>query len=305
MNTERDIRSESVDEQLRRLCRWCVTGQAAGAELELHDWHRRDDCPAEARVLLGALLAQRGELDMAAQVLRKRGENDHVADDPSMTSLLISVLTALDMPEAARKAVNRLYHTYGHEDAVRDWLVRMQSPGVNELPPHAHVVVERLANELADQPQVIPSLVVAQKLEPDDRTIQLLRLAIVTISRTVTDHDLSLTLCQAMAELALLEHDTADARRWAHRGLEINPYHAPLALVLARIDDDTSVGRPAVEVLADVSQAHPTYPDVRAAWIRRQSHDGQRKAARMNLRDWLKREPQNPIAKKLKKELAA
>ena len=187
---------------------------------------------------------------------------------------------------------------------MQDWLARMQSPGVNELPPHAHAVVERLADELAQQPRITPSLVAAQKLKPDDRTIQLLRLAIETISRTTTDRELTLMFCQAMAELALLERDVADARRWAHRGLELNPYHAPLALVLAGIDDDAQA-RPTVEVLAEVSQAHPTYPDVRAAWIRRQHSDGQRKQARMNLRDWLKHEPRNPIARKLKKELAA
>jgi hypothetical protein len=103
----------------------------------------------------------------------------------------------------------------------------------------------------------------------------------------------------------MLSSDEDDARRWAHRGLKLNPYHAPLALVLSQIEDDAALGPPAVQVLAGVAAANPGWPDVRAALIRRELADGLAQRARHRLEQWLRDEPASTMARQLQKEIAA
>jgi len=76
-------------------------------------------------------------------------------------------------------------------------------------------------------------------------------------------------------------------------------------LLLAKMEDDTALGPPAREVLADVSRVFPKYPDVRAALIRRENQDGRSGDARRRLELWLQREPTHPLALRLERELAA
>jgi len=119
-------------------------------------------------------------------------------------------------------------------------------------------------------------LVVALKYAPQTRPISLLRGALARVTRDFQEDPQMPRLCQALAELALLIGDEDDARRWAHRGLRLEPFNATLSLVLAQITDDTTVGPAATEMLKRVSLKFPQYPDVAAALERRQELDRQR-----------------------------
>lgn len=297
--------TEPADERLARLARQCLQGERAAAELELHEWRRQEECPPAARVLLASLLAQRGRLDDARAALlpadRARGEQDAQA-----MQLLIAILAATDLTDAAARMAVQLHHAYGQEPAIAAWIQVLQAPSVSDLPLLPDAQVEQLAAELVARPGVIPSLVVAQSLQPAASDIALLRHAITRMAREIQDDPQQmLTICQAQAELAMLASDTSDARRWAHRGLRINAYAAPLALVLSQIEDDPTIGPSATEVLAEAVAAHPTYPDLRAALIQREHAQGRPEAARLHLADWLATQPDHPLARKLQQELAA
>jgi len=99
--------------------------------------------------------------------------------------------------------------------------------------------------------------------------------------------------------------DARDARRWAHRGRRIDAYHVKFALILGELEDDPAVGPPASAALDEALRAHPHYPDVRAALIRREFTDGQTVAARHRLQRWLDDQPEHPLALQLQEELAA
>jgi hypothetical protein len=290
---------------LTALAAMATGGELAAAELELHQWQRQADCPPAARVMLAGLLARRDQLDHAAAILR------HVADQPidelhvQEARLLLTILVRTDQHTQARRLTRRLYDAFGDRPELRDWLARMEAPGVDALPDIAESRVEHLAAELAAQPEVIPSLVAAQQHSPDAQHIALLRQALARLAPSLDEDAHMLPLCRAQARLSLLAEDPEEARRWAHRGLKRAPDDEKLALALAEVDDDPIVGPPARDVLGRVVHAHPAYPDVRRAWIRRHAKDGQRQSARDLLAQWLQREPDSPIAMALDKELAA
>jgi hypothetical protein len=297
--------AETAEDRLTRLADWCLDGRAAAAELELHDWHRHEDCPPRARVLLAALLARRGRTEHAlAAVAPAAYANAQLDPEPAL--LHVALLLAADLPDTARRAALSLYHHHGHLASVRAWLATIQPPGFQELPVAPEATVEHLAAELVAQPQVIPALAAAQKLAPDSQHIYLLRRALGRAARDLLASPPSaLPTCQALADLALLAQDPDDARRWAHRGLRLDPYAVSLALVLARVSDDPAVGPPAHQVLAHAADAFPEYPDLQAAAIRRAHQDGDENTARMRLQRWLERNPRQPAALTLAQELAA
>lgn len=296
--------AEPADARLARIARDCTTGALAGAELELFDWRRCDDCPPAAKVLLAALLARRGEVETALHVLPRR-KRLYTRQDARIAQTLIAALAAADLNDTARRITHQLHHDLGHDTAVADWLRFMRMPGADTLEPLSHSVVEQLAADLIERFEVIPSLVAAQRFAPRADDIDLLRSALARLTRDVHDEQQTLTLCHAMADLAMLADDHDDARRWAHRGLKINAYSAPLALVLSEVDDNPAQGPVAAKVLQSACNAHPEYPDLRKAMILRYHRDGDNDAARIQLRRWLDREPSHPIANDLQKELAA
>jgi hypothetical protein len=220
--------------------------------------------------------------------------------------MLIANLVAADLPEAARRLLARLYHAHGDDPGVALWIQMNELPGASEMPSLPDARIERLAGELVAQPQVIPSLVAAQRIAPVAADLAMLRSALGLAARELSaDPPQAIAVCQAMAELALLADDKDDARRWAHRGLKINPFSAPLALVLSRVADDPALGPPATSVLREAVSAHPQYADLRAALIQREKTDGRAEAARLHLADWLRQDPEHPVARKLQSELAA
>ncbi|MEX2213925.1 MAG: tetratricopeptide repeat protein [Phycisphaeraceae bacterium] len=298
------LRAEAGASRLAQLSRACLTDQQTAAELELTDWQRQPDAPAEITLLLAGLLCRRGELDHAIDLLSEAWSACEESD-PRVIECLIAALH-LEGNEAAANdltvMLRRQFTGDPHVDAFLH-LMRMsaRSSDVNLDDP----IVDSVAADLLRQPEVIASLVAAQKISHSLREIALLRSA---LGRAFGDIELAreqLTACIAMADLALMAGDNDDARRWAHRGLRIDPYSAPLALTLARFADDADFGPSTMTVLNEAVRAHPKYPDLRAALIRRDFAQGRVEAARDRLTAWLRREPNQPLALGLEKELAA
>ncbi len=273
-------------------------GAQAAAELELAAWTRQADCPGEAKAVFAASLAQRGRCDDARRVLAGASGIDEM-------KLLISVLISAGLDDAARRLGRKLHQRRGHHPSVTRWLVTMNVPGSRDLPAAPDAMVEKLAAELAERPGLIETLTTAQKHEPRPESVLLLRRAGAMLVKGYQGDEVFVTLCRALADLAVLAGDLDDARRWAHRGLKADPYCAKLALVLSELSDEPGVGPAARQVLARVARKYPHYPDVRAAMIRRAAADGRPAAARRRLAAWLRRDPDSPTALRLKKELAA
>jgi hypothetical protein len=300
--------SSTTDEQKRKLeelGRRCTRGEVTGVELELSGWCGEEDCPAAARVLLASLLARRGRYEHARAVMCAVDARNLAAIDALELQTIISVLMAMDYKDAARRLSRLLLEGHGQRAEVRRWLVAMSVPGDQEMPAEPEYAVEELAKALADDPQVAVSLVYAEKLQPQQRSVGLLRRAMGRVVEKYRDSQRFSGLCLAMAELAMLASDWDDARQWAHEGLKADPYSAGLALVLAQVGDDLSVGPAAASVLSAVAQKYPDYRDVRAALIRREQRDGKASSARRRLAAWLSHEPGSVLALQLREELAA
>lgn len=293
------------DQRLHELSLACIRGQLVGAELALHDWHKESDCPSEAHVLLASLLSRRKKYN-DAQVILNHVERARPVSDPSVMMVMTSVYTLLDMTDAAARQLRRLHAQFGHLPQVALWIQGMQLTGSKHLPEQSDAVISQLAKELSEQPNLLISLTKAMKITPIEQHIEALRHAgNLMIYRISLNIELETELCHAMASLALLAEDESDARRWAHRGLKVNPLAAHLAIILSQVEDNVNMGPEARDVLAKVSQSHPTYPDVHAALIRREFFDGDTQSARMRLSNWLKKDPLNPTAISLRKEIAA
>jgi hypothetical protein len=110
---------------------------------------------------------------------------------------------------------------------------------------------------------------------------------------------------QAMAQLGELAGDHGDARRWAQRGLAIDPYAATLALLLSRLAKELVDEPLVVETLEHAINAHPMYPDLRIAIIRHEVQAGRAESARQHLDQWQADQPDHPLAVKMNRELAA
>ena len=102
-----------------------------------------------------------------------------------------------------------------------------------------------------------------------------------------------------------MAEDRDDARRWARHGLQANPHSAPLALALSQVSKDPASDAHAAEALQRACSAHPDYPDLRRALILCEHEQGNAHTARLQLKQWLERQPGHPIATKLAEELAA
>jgi hypothetical protein len=289
---------------LKRVREMCRTGQSAGAELELYSVHRRAGCPACIKVALAALLARRGNRMDARAVLKGVKPQTIRQSTHEQIRLTISILISLGLIDEAER-LGRAYHGVYGRDAT-GWLRDMSVPGAGELRWSPTEPIEDLARDLAREPKAIPTLVYAQQHKRDLPTIELLRQAIRRIVPLFENDSVQMAMvCRAMAELCELAGEHAQAQRWAHRGLEEDPYCAPLALLINRLRDDGRTTLPPRSVLVCVATRHPAYPDVQAALIRRENAEGRTDDARQRLDAWLARDPYSPHALELRKEIAA
>lgn len=297
--------SESNKQKLQRLCADFIQGQRAGAELELHEWTRQENCPDQARVLLASSLVARGQTEHALNILHQQVDLASQQYSQSLGRMLVAVLSQADLTESAQQVASQCFHQLGHQGQMAAWLEAVDAPGFGEHRSKPDAAIEELAMELTSQFRLIPSLVAAQKVDPDLQDIALLRDAMRRMAPHADDQRQTLTLSLALAELSLLLEDHDEARRWAYRGLRIDPLSARLALILAQVQGDKAMGRTACEVLDEVADAYPQYPDVQAAAIRTALDEGQQTQARLRLTTWLQREPDQPLAAQFAKELAA
>lgn len=297
---------EPVNERLRRLADACRDGGRAAAELDLYAWRREPDCPGAARVLLASLLARRGEREAAREVLSESLPAEVEATPPAVLQMLVALLTAEGLDDAANRFAQLLRRCDRGDADARRWLgvMALDGRGEEEAAPSTGDP-QTLAIQLVEQPWLIASLVYAQKHEPHQASIALLREALVHAEPRLGFTDHHVPVCLALAELALLADDAADARRWAQRGLVLDPYSAPLAMVLNQASDAPELAPAAVKTLDDVATRFPHYPDVRAALIRREFASGKRTSAQRRLAAWLDEEPASPMAQSLQRELAA
>jgi hypothetical protein len=102
--------------------------------------------------------------------------------------------------------------------------------------------VERLARELLAAEEVVPSLVEAQRIRPDTDVAEFLGQALARALPTVVRPAQTL---EALTRLALIRGDRAAARRWAERGLNVNPMSAALSIMHRALadDDERETGR--------------------------------------------------------------
>jgi lipopolysaccharide biosynthesis regulator YciM len=101
--------------------------------------------------------------------------------------------------------------------------------------------------------------------------------------------------------------DIDDARRWANRGLQLEPMNVKLALLLDRIGvaPDQSQAFDLTAALRRAATAHPDYPDVQRALIFNYQRLGRLEDARRHARSWLDRAADHPLARRTYSELAA
>lgn len=264
-------------ETLERFRHMAVSGRLAEAELELHDWCRKD-APVEARVLLAALLARRDDFDAAREILGDPSRRDAQTMNPEQAKLAVAVLIGSGLEDSARRLSAWLYHLHGDRDEIAQWIAVMDVPGLTALPAIPDATVENLAHELAAQPELVPSMVYAMKQAPRTRPISMLRAAVARMTHEFEGQEIQPSLTQALADLAFLIGDEEDARRWAHKTLRLDPYNASMALLLAKVPDDEAVGPTAQQTLKRVALKFPGYPDVQRAYQQRIELDQQRVA---------------------------
>jgi hypothetical protein len=295
--------SEPANEKITRLCKDYVNGALAGAELELHEWARHQDCPREARVLLASALVCRGRHQDALSVLHPQIDLARHQFDEQLGKMLIAVLIEADMIQSAQRVAGLCYHQLGRQGQMVDWLEAVDAPGFGEPGVQPEATIEELAQELTHCFDLIPSLVAAQQVQSDLNDTTLLRDALFRMTPHTNEHSQSLTLSLSLARLSLLLEDYDEARRWAYRGLRLDPLNASLALILAQVRGDAAMGPDSTQVLCNVADAFPDYPDVQAAAIRCEQAAGHDQRARLRLSAWLARDPGQSLARELAREM--
>jgi hypothetical protein len=245
--------------------------------LELCDWRREKDCPQSVSVLQACLSAAEGDWHEATRLL---GDNWGFKTDADWLTLRLACAVMTGDTAKAERTARELHRQYGHDTAVRGWLAAMDPTGLGAQAGWSTSAVDSLAEQLMGRWDLIEAITFAQEHRPRSGMLSLLRRALARLIRPASgQRDAELVLCRSLAKLAMLSGDDEDARRWAERGLKLDPYQASLALVLSWVDDAQQPGR-AVEALRTVAYKHPGYRDIAAA-IRRceQTPQDERRAA--------------------------
>ncbi len=260
-------------ERMRRLLECCTGGNRSGAELELCDWRREQGCPEAVSVLQAALSATTGDWHEATRLL---GDRWDVQAGPEWLALRLACACMTGDHRAAEGAAREMHRVHGHEPTVRGWLAALDPVGLGASSGWSTSAVDTLAEQLNGRWDLIEAITFAQAHRPRSGMLSLLRRALVRLIRpSAGQGEAELVLCRSLAKLAMLAGDEDDARRWAERGLVLDPYQASLALVLSWVDDEAK-GQRAAEALRMVVEKHPGYRDVAAALRRcedREQHE--------------------------------
>jgi lipopolysaccharide biosynthesis regulator YciM len=291
-----DRRTDNLRRQMLSLIARSRAGDLAGVELDLTDLARQPDCPAELRVLLASIQLDRGHIDDARRTLH---QNLDQGGDALTSQMLLLLDLEEELPVSARQAAGYLAHGFARHGSTGQFLDSLE---LDATPMAPLELVDQLAAELLRKPQVIPTLVAAYRLEPRAERIELLRRALY---RIVDEVEQPICIIESLAELAIIAGEADDARRWAQRGLRVDPYSARLALLLDDLAGDSEADVRTLEALRRVSAAHPNYSDVRRALILRYQRSGLAELAARHAQNWLEQTPDHPMAQDTARELAA
>ncbi len=299
----RDARNVARRRLLLNVAR-CQSAQKQAAHLDLLAWNREERCPTEARLLLAILEAEAGNREAARAILTESLQHD--AD--TLTCQMLVLLELEDETKAIpnSRSVNLLAHAFSHDAAVDRWITSLELPAPAALPDVPLEMIDQLAAQLLQRPDVIPTLVVAQRHAEQPHRVELLRRA---LGRIVWDLEHPLPAVEALGELSLLAGQYDDARRWVRHGLRDQPFSASLALMLDRIDrtapDSATDTAATLHNLRVASHANSQYADLRRALILRYDSEGLRHLAQRHAQAWLANQPDHPLARKTLAELAA
>lgn len=298
-----------VRRQLLRLVLVMQSGDAAAAHLELNQWTRRPDCPPTAAALAAWVGWQSGDTDAARRILARTLRD---RDDSLCLRLATLIEHEAGQPVAMNTHLSRLRQRFGHRPRARAFVRAVDIDADRNDQSLTIDLIDQLAGELLASPDVIPTLVAAQRWARRADRIELLRRA---IGRVVDDVPEPYEALEALAELAVFAGDLDAAQRWARRGLAIKPMSAKLALILDQVDcaltpaDAPSPAHSAavgsLGVLRRVAEAHPHYADVQQALYHRYHRAGMAVLADRHLEQWMQRQPNHPIAHQLAQEAAA
>ncbi len=279
------------------------TGQRELANMELSDWSRSEGCSSAARVLLARCSVLSGDIKGARVALAR-----NLRDGADSLTCRMQYLLDLreELPEAMRRSAGMLLHAFDNYEMTDRFVESMllaDDESRGEIPIEA---VEHLACELLREPDVIPTLVVGQRVAMREDRVELLRRSIRRVVHDLPDPAMGM---EALVVLSKLIGDVDDARRWARRGLHLMPTSASLALLLDELTEmdgeEEEWEEPAVEVLARVAEVYPQYADVQYAMVQRYLRNGMKREALVWSRDWAAREPHQPLAQRAMRELAA
>jgi hypothetical protein len=299
----RESAGDLVARRLREIAIACVDGRVPQATLDLVEWCRESGCPASARVLLASLYMRQGRNADARKVV---GDVVDIAGTLSLLDRAQLCIEIIDHPHRAHAIAQSWCEAMSLNGPQAAWVRDLSGLDTREHEQREEACVRQLAEELMDHIHVVPTLVAAQMRDQRDDELRVLRAALRMVLRELgEEHANAQTLVQAIAQLADIAGDSDESQRWAHRGLARNPYSATLALLLANVADNPAIGPPARELLARAAEANPTYPDLRAACIRRTARDGRRDEAATLLNEWATLQPDHPMVGTLRTELAA
>ncbi|MEM1211289.1 MAG: hypothetical protein AAGI68_03230 [Planctomycetota bacterium] len=282
----------SVFERMGEAQGLAESGRLAEAEMMLHGMKREPGCPEVVRTTLAAWMSRRGEYAAAESLLTEAA--------------------GIGVNQKLMAAVRTLRGGQDGDEAL-GWLERADPVEGDALPEADEAGIDRLRAELMADPGVLESVVAGLGLMGDGEgsgQARLLRAGLEQAAEDLIRAGHGLMVCRAMARLCELLGDHAGANAWARRGLAEQPTDEKLGLLLSRQPDevegvDPGGGESTAVVLARISDAHPDYPDVRAALIRRLMKDGEAGEAMRRLEAWRTEEPGCGVAEALEKEVAA
>lgn len=226
----------SASMRLLRIACLLQLGRAAEAHLELNEWSAQSTAPLGARCMLALLDAAVGDCDGAATALSR---NLKQVEDPA-TLELFTILSAADgRSEQAAEWAQRLRQASIVSRATIDIdllcdSLDMPMAAVAEPVAPSPLQVATLAMELAASPQSLPVLVKRQEEQLQPMVAELLYRA---TQEAIIEMEESAAAYEALACLAHVLGRTDDAIDWARRGLDEHPMSAPLALLLARLQE--------------------------------------------------------------------
>jgi tetratricopeptide (TPR) repeat protein len=216
---------DSCSLRMLRIACQVLAGRRLEAHFELHRWSKSNACPLEARCLLAILDEELGFTTDAQRALLR---NVRQLDDPQSFELLALIAASHGRRELAREWMERLSGYVPSRIAALSPRLLAESL---ELPITRSIDastedVDALAAELLVNEPVIPALVMAQELEPEESVAQLVYRAIErSLPELVHRH----VAIESLVRLSLVMGRWKQATEWIERAIEENQITTAMA----------------------------------------------------------------------------